>query len=186
MSLSLCFCSRCTAGHRHDGAKLPRCASSSTACANRLWWPACDRLPCLCRRRVQKRLDFSLMAMLRCTALPLDAMRCSQCTDRLLLARAAGCHRSLTGVVGSIGQQLLSSREAVKVSCRAAFDGWLHGHDGVWTVTALLLLSMLLACEAVLDLLHGKTGGGRRGRLSSCGGVRWVLNLTGVSYCSML
>ena len=182
--------SRCTAGRRHDGAKLPRCASSSTANANRLWWPECNQPPCLCCRWVQDRHDHSCLIMHRSTALRLDAMCRSHHTDRSFLARAAGCRRSLAALAGSIGREQLGSREAVEIACRAAFDGWLHGRDGVWhgapSVTALLLLSMLLTCDAVLLVLHSEAGDGRRERLSSCGGLRKVLHLSGVSCCNMM
>ena len=72
MSLSSSFCSIVAAGRRHDGAKLPRCASSSTASANRLWWPDYNQPPCLCCRWVQDRHGDSWLIMHRSTALRLD------------------------------------------------------------------------------------------------------------------
>ena len=72
MSLSSSFCSIVAAGRRHDGAKLPRCASSSTANANRLWWPACNQPPFLCCRWVQDRHDHSCLMMHRSAALRVD------------------------------------------------------------------------------------------------------------------
>ena len=59
---------------------------------------------------------------------------------------------------------------------------WWHGAP---SVTALLLLSMLLTCDAVLLVLHSEAGDGRRERLSSCGGLRKVLLLSGVSCCNI-
>ena len=52
------------------------------------------------------------------------------------------------------------------------------------TVTALLLLSMLLTYNIVLCSLHYGTNDGLCERLSSCGGLRNMLHLSGVSCCS--
>ena len=71
MSCSLRCCTRCTAGCRHDGANLSRCASSSTpvpiGCGG-----SSDHLRCLCRSWVQERHDFGWLIVHRSTALRLD------------------------------------------------------------------------------------------------------------------
>ena len=91
-------------------------------------WPCA--MPALDQgRRSTCRRQCAHMKVCRTTFRPVCS---SHCTDRLLLARAAGSITILTGIDRSAGQEQLGS-SAVRPACRrAAFVGSCGGHGHTW------------------------------------------------------
>ena len=89
---------------------------------------------------------------------------CSHCSDRPVLARAAGSITVLTGIDHSINPEQLGAL-AVRSACRSAAIGGVvwPARSHVGAETALLVLCMCLYGPALLHVLRVHTVCGYRG-----------------------
>ena len=105
------------------------------------------------------------------------------CPDRSSLARASESGRTTADIEASIALAQMGSREVTEAACRALSMVGCTATMAHGTMAALLLLVMLLACDAMQHLLRSYASWGRRGPQRSCGRLREVLHLSGMSSC---